>query len=72
MARQRVMRQCMEIRKRRTLARDPLPALGRYGGLPLWTLHRDMDRVVAYNHPRLRWVARHCTMHVLTMMSINE
>lgn len=56
--RQRVLLQCLEMRKRKVLDRDPHAPFGQYGGRPLWTMSRDIDRVIANNHPRLRRMRR--------------
>lgn len=57
--RQKVLRQCLEMRRSKVTARDgPYPSYGQYGGKPLWTMNRDIDKVIADNHPRLRRLKR--------------
>ena len=53
-----MLRQCLEMRKRKVESRQPHGLYGRYGGKPLWTMSRDIDRVIADNHPRLRRARR--------------
>ncbi|XP_076436249.1 uncharacterized protein LOC143275845 [Babylonia areolata] len=52
--RQRVLRNCLEMRKRKIVARDPTRPFGQYGGKPLWAMSRDIDHVIANNHPKIR------------------
>ncbi|PVD21759.1 hypothetical protein C0Q70_17560 [Pomacea canaliculata] len=56
--RQRVLLQCLDMRRRKVLARDPTPMCGAYGGKPLWAMSRDIDHVIADNHPRMRRMRR--------------
>jgi hypothetical protein len=46
--------------RKRTITRKegPRPTFGLYGGQPLWTLNRDIEKVIADNHPRLRRMKR--------------
>ena len=56
--RQRVLRKCLEMRKRKIHTRDPSLRFGQYGGKPLWAMSRDIDRVIADNHPKIRRMKR--------------
>ena len=53
-----MLRKCLEMRKRKICTRDPSLRFGQYGGKPLWTMSRDIDRVIADNHPRVRRMKR--------------
>lgn len=53
-----MLRKCLEMRKRKICTRDPSLRFGQYGGKPLWTMSRDIDRVIADNHPRIRRMKR--------------
>nr|KAG5710618.1 hypothetical protein BaRGS_013264 [Batillaria attramentaria] len=56
--RQNVLKKCLEMRKRKVLARDTTAQFGQYGGKPLWAMSRDIERVIADNHPRIRRIKR--------------
>ncbi|XP_070177416.1 E3 ubiquitin-protein ligase RBBP6-like isoform X2 [Littorina saxatilis] len=56
--RQKVLRKCLEMRKRKILVRDPSRRYGQYGGVPLWAMSRDIERVIADNHPKIRRMKR--------------
>lgn len=55
---QKVLRKCLEMRKCKVMARDSLAHFGQYGGKPLWAMSRDIERVIANNHPRIRRMRR--------------
>lgn len=51
--RQRVLQQCMKMKKQSVLKSND-SMLGCYGGKPLHAFARDIDKTIAYMHPRLR------------------
>lgn len=56
--RQKVLKKCLEMRKRKIVERDPTKTFGQYGGKPLWAMSREIDDVIADNHPKIRRMKR--------------
>ncbi|KAL8559855.1 hypothetical protein ACOMHN_030191 [Nucella lapillus] len=56
--RQKVLKKCLEMRKRKIVARDPTKTFGQYGGKSLWAMSREIDGVIADNHPKIRRMKR--------------
>lgn len=52
--RQKVLKQCMKMRREGVATKVKERMLGYYGGKPIHAFTRDIDQQIADNHPRLR------------------
>ncbi|XP_045203537.2 uncharacterized protein LOC123556686 [Mercenaria mercenaria] len=54
LVRQKVLQKCMKMRRRNVHMEDQRSVFGRYGGKPIESFGKDIEKFMAYNHPKMR------------------